>query len=299
MGHKENISLSVVDNINGSGKDRRITKNDILNYLEKGQKKTTDSIKQDIKQAPIQPSKIQISAGEGDEVVEMDRMGKLIADYMVNSWHTSPHVTSFHEVDVTNIVNWRNKVKNEFQNRENEKITFTPIFFEAVATVIKELPMVNVSVNGYKVIKKKNINIGMATALPNGNLIVPVIKNADQMNLLGLSKKVNDLAKRARENKLLPDEIQGGTFTITNLGSFGNIAGTPIINQPEVAILALGAIVKKPAVIETPLGDTVGIRHKMILSLSYDHRIVDGALGGLFLKKLADNLESFDTNRTI
>jgi 2-oxoglutarate dehydrogenase E2 component (dihydrolipoamide succinyltransferase) len=226
-------------------------------------------------------------------------MRKLIADHMVMSKHTSPHVTSFIEVDVTNMVLWREKVKKIFEKRENEKITFTPLFVEAVVKAIKDYPMINISVDGTNIIKRKNINIGMAAALPSGNLIVPVIKNADQKNLLGLTKAVNDLANRARVNKLSPDEISGGTFTLTNVGSFGNVMGTPIINQPQVAILAVGAIRKKPAVIETPYGDTIGIRHMMFMSLSYDHRVVDGSLGGSFLRKVGDYLEAFDMDREI
>jgi 2-oxoglutarate dehydrogenase E2 component (dihydrolipoamide succinyltransferase) len=229
----------------------------------------------------------------------MDRMRKLIADHMISSTQISAHVTSFVDADVTNLVQWRNKVKNNFEKREKEKITFTPIFIEAVAKAIKDLPMINISVNGSQIIKKRDINIGMAAALPNGNLIVPVIKNADQLNMVGLTKSVNDLANRARNNKLQPDEIQGGTFTITNIGGFGNIMGTPIINQPQVAILAVGVIKKKPAVIETEHGDMIGIRHMMYLSLSYDHRVVDGALGGMFVKKVADYLEQWDVNREI
>jgi 2-oxoglutarate dehydrogenase E2 component (dihydrolipoamide succinyltransferase) len=229
----------------------------------------------------------------------MDRMRKLISEHMVMSKHVSPHVTSFVEADVTNIVQWREKIKGEFEKREKEKLTFTPIFIEAVAKAIKDYPMVNVSVDGTKIIVRKNINIGMAAALPTGNLIVPVIRNADQKNLVGLTKSVNDLANRARNNKLSPDEIQGGTFTISNVGTFGNIMGTPIINQPQVAILATGAIRKKPAVIETPQGDVIAIRHFMFLSLSYDHRVVDGALGGSFLRRIGDYLEQFDSNRGI
>ena len=233
------------------------------------------------------------------EIVEMDRMRKLIADHMVMSKQTSPHVTSYVEADVTNLVIWRDKIKKTFEKREGEKITFTPVFIEAVVKAIKDFPLINVSVDGTKIIIKKNINIGMAAALPSGNLIVPVIKNADRLNLIGLTKSVNDLANRARANKLLPDEIQGGTFTITNVGSFGNIMGTPIINQPQVAILAVGAIRKKPAVIETPMGDAIAIRQMMFLSLSYDHRVVDGALGGTFLRRIADYLEQFDGSREI
>ena len=227
----------------------------------------------------------------------MDRMRKLIADHMVMSKTTSPHVTSFVEADMTNIVTWRNKVKNEFMARENEKITFTPIIMEAIVKAIKDFPLINVSVDGDKIIKRKNINLGMATALPSGNLIVPVIKNADQLNLVGLTKAVNDLANRARNNALTPDDISGGTYTVTNVGTFGNVMGTPIINQPQVAIMAAGAIQKKPAVIETPSGDAIAIRHKMFLSHAYDHRVVDGALGGMFVRRVADYLEQFDVNR--
>ena len=229
----------------------------------------------------------------------MDRMRKLIADHMVMSKQTSPHVTSFVEADVTTLVNWRNRIKSDFKKKEGQNITFTPIFIEAVVKAIKDFPMINVSVDGTNIVIHKDINIGMAAALPSGNLIVPVVKGADQMNLMGITKTVNDLANRARNNQLKPDEIQGGTFTLTNVGSFGNVMGTPIINQPQVAILAVGAIKKKPAVIETPHGDLIGIRHMMFLSLSYDHRVVDGALGGSFLRKVADNLEQFDDNTSI
>ncbi len=239
------------------------------------------------------------SVSGNDEIIEMDRMRRLIADHMIMSKQTSPHVTSFVEADVTNLVLWREKVKTSFEKREGEKITFTPIFIEAVVKAIRDFPMINISVSGTQIIKKKDINISMATALPSGNLIVPVIKRADELSLLGLTKAVNDLANRARINKLKPDDVQGGTFTITNVGSFGNVMGTPIINQPQVAILAVGAIKKKPAVIETPQGDAIGIRHMMFLSLSYDHRVVDGALGGSFIKRVADYLESWDKNRTI
>jgi 2-oxoglutarate dehydrogenase E2 component (dihydrolipoamide succinyltransferase) len=235
----------------------------------------------------------------GDEIIEMDRMRKLISDHMVMSKHVSPHVTSFVEADVTNIVNWRNKVKKDFEKREGESITFTPIFMEAIAKAIKDFPMINVAVSGNQIIKRKDINLGMATALPSGNLIVPVVKNADRLNLTGLAKAVNELARNARNNKLKPEDIQGGTYTVTNVGTFGNVMGTPIINQPQVAILALGAIRKVPAVIETPEGDFIGIRHKMFLSHSYDHRVVDGSLGGMFVKKVADYLEQFDVNREI
>ena len=242
---------------------------------------------------------IASSVSGGDEIIEMDRMRRLIADHMVMSKRTSPHVTSFVEADVTNLVLWREKIKGSFEKKEGEKITFTPIFIEAVVRAIKDMPMINVSVNGYQIIKKAAVNIGMATALPSGNLIVPVIKNADKLNLVGLTKSVNDLANRARNNKLQPDDVKDGTFTITNVGSFGNVMGTPIINQPQVAILAIGAIKKKPAVIETREGDMIAIRHMMFLSLSYDHRVVDGALGGSFLRKVADYLEKWDLDRTV
>ncbi len=300
---KENISKSELDSINGSGKENRITKDDILTFLSnrgtQATTKTPSTAASETKTttpaaAPQAPA---VNVGSGDEIIEMDRMRKLIAEHMVRSKHTSPHVTSFVEADVTNMVLWRNKVKNKFLEREGEKITFTPLIIEAVAKAIKDLPMINVSVDGNNIIKRAHINIGMATALPSGNLIVPVIKDADQKNLLGITKNVNDLANRARINKLQSDEVSGGTFTVTNVGTFGNVMGTPIINQPQAAILAVGAIKKKPAVIETPFGDTIGIRHMMFLSLSYDHRVVDGSLGGSFVKKVADYLENFDLNR--
>jgi 2-oxoglutarate dehydrogenase E2 component (dihydrolipoamide succinyltransferase) len=311
----EGIAMNELEQITGTGKDGRVTKNDILDYISsrtnghqqvapaKAEPTAQPAAAKPQPQAPVgQSINIQapvVNIGENDEIVEMDRMRKLIADHMVMSKHVSPHVTSFVEVDMTNIVLWREKIKKDFEKREGEKITFTPIFIEAVTRAIKDFPMVNVSVSGNNVIKRKNINIGMAAALPTGNLIVPVIKNADQMNLIGLTKQVNDLAGRARSNKLKPEEIQGGTFTITNVGTFGNVMGTPIINQPQVAILAVGAIRKKPAVIETPQGDTIGIRHMMFLSLSYDHRVVDGMLGGSFLKRISDYLEGFDINRNL
>jgi 2-oxoglutarate dehydrogenase E2 component (dihydrolipoamide succinyltransferase) len=302
----EQIKLKELEQIPGSGKDNRVTKADILKYLEERKAGKTQTPEAE-KAAPLstektpQPAKIEapkVSASAGDEIVEMDRMRRLIADHMVMSSHVSPHVTSFIEVDVTNIVNWRNKVKDGFQKRENQKITYTPIFIEAAAKTLRDYPMVNVSLDGYKIIKRKNINIGMAAALPNGNLIVPVIKGADQLNLVGLAKTVNDLANRARNNKLEPDEIQGGTFTVTNFGSFDSLTGTPIINQPQVAILGLGAIKKRPVVLETENGDVIAIRHIMILSLAYDHRIVDGALGGMYLKRMREYLENFDTKQT-
>jgi 2-oxoglutarate dehydrogenase E2 component (dihydrolipoamide succinyltransferase) len=233
------------------------------------------------------------------EIIEMDRMRRLIADHMVLSKHTAPHVTSFVEVDVTEIVNWRERIKDQFLKQYGEKITYTPIFIEAVAKALRDFPMVNISVDGSRLILKKDIHIGMATALPSGNLIVPVIRNADTLNLAGLTKAVNDLASRARTNQLRPEEIQGGTFTLTNVGNFGNVMGTPIINQPQVAILAAGAIRKKPAVVETPYGDLIAVRQLMFLSMSYDHRVVDGALGGSFLRRVGDYLEAFSPNRTI
>ena len=318
MAAEEGINLAELDAISGSGSEGRVTKQDILEYIKQhrdsGSGNFADPTHTTIKKVeksftvsePVQRSEpadraasIASSVSGGDEIIEMDRMRKLIADHMVMSKHTSPHVTSFVEADVTNIVKWRERVKSSFEKREGEKITFTPIFIEAVAKAIKDLPMINVSVNGIQIIKKRDINIGMAAALPSGNLIVPVIKNADQLNLVGITKAVNDLANRARQSKLKPDETQGGTFTITNVGTFGNVMGTPIINQPQAAILAVGAIKKKPAVIETEYGDVIAIRHMMFLSLSYDHRVVDGALGGSFVRKVADYLESWDVNREI
>lgn len=308
---QEGISMAELDQIPGKGAEGRLTKDDLLNYLQHKQqvgapvqvsRATADqNVGQagQFKQEPTKPEPAAASLSSGDEIIEMDRMRRLIADHMVMSKQTSPHVTSFVEADVTNLVQWREKVKNSFEKREGEKITFTPIFIEAVVKAIKDLPMINVSVNGSQIIKKRDINISMATALPSGNLIVPVIKKADQLNLTGLTKTVNDLASRARNNKLKPDDVQDGTFTITNVGSFGNVMGTPIINQPQVAILAVGAIKKKPAVIETAQGDYIGIRHMMFLSLSYDHRVVDGALGGMFVRRVADYLENWDVNREI
>ena len=299
---KENINQDELDQITGSGANGRVTKKDMLNYLDNKTNQTPISpIKQETAK-PQTPTVISTNStvqnGEG-EIIEMDRMRKMIADHMVHSVHTAPHVTSFVEADVTNLVLWRNKYKKEFENREGEKLTFTPIFIEAVAKALRDFPMVNSSINGDKIIVKSNINIGMATALPSGNLIVPVINHADQLNLVGLAKKVNDLALRARNNQLKPDEISGGTYTISNVGTFGNVMGTPIINQPQSAILALGAIRKKPAVIESPTGDMIGIRHMMFLSHSYDHRNVDGALGGQFVRKVADYLENFNVERTL
>ncbi len=309
IAQKEGISQAELDTLSGSGKDGRVTKDDILAYLQSGRKAAPAQAATPQAQPQPQPApktapereiaKPAISVSGGDEIVEMDRMRRLIADHMVMSKRTSPHVTSFVEADMTNIVNWRNRVKGEFERKYGEKITFTPIIMEAVAQAIREFPGVNASVDGDKVILRKNINLGMATALPSGNLIVPVIKNADMMNLAGLTKSVNDLANRARINKLQPDEIQGGTYTITNVGSFGNVMGTPIINQPQVAILAVGAIRKKPAVLETEYGDVIAVRHMMFLSHSYDHRVVDGAMGGSFVRRVADILEAFDVNRAV
>jgi 2-oxoglutarate dehydrogenase E2 component (dihydrolipoamide succinyltransferase) len=303
---EENISQKELDSIQGSGKEGRVTKDDVMTFLKSRSSQPKAAVAAPaVVQAPSAKAPAarieapKVTTESGDQIVEMDRMRRLIADHMVMSKHVSPHVTSFIDVDVTNIVNWRNKVKGSFQKREGEKITFTPIFFEAAAKALKDFPQVNASVDGYNIILRKNINIGMATALPNGNLIVPVIKNVDEKNLLGITKSVNDLAKRARANKLQPDEIQGGTFTITNFGSFDSLTGTPIINQPQVAILAVGAIRKQPAVLETEFGDVIAIRHIMILALAYDHRVVDGALGGMYLKKMKEMLENFDPNREV
>ncbi|MFY8181626.1 MAG: dihydrolipoamide acetyltransferase family protein [Flavobacterium sp.] len=301
---EEGVSVAELESISGSGKDGRVTKEDILNFVKNRTSQpvaaqTVTPVAQPIIQ-PVQStttSAVPVSVNGGDEIVEMDRMRKLISGYMVASVQTSAHVQSFIEVDVTNIVKWRDKVKGAFEKREGEKLTFTPIFMEAVAKAIKDFPGMNISVDGDYIIKKKNINLGMAAALPNGNLIVPVIKNADQLNLVGMAKAVNDLGNRAKAGKLKPDDTQGGTYTVTNVGTFGSVFGTPIINQPQVGILALGAIRKVPAVIETPEGDFIGIRQKMFLSHSYDHRVVDGALGGSFVKRVAEYLEAFDVNR--
>jgi 2-oxoglutarate dehydrogenase E2 component (dihydrolipoamide succinyltransferase) len=315
---KEGISSAELEGITGTGLAGRVTKKDVIAFIEnKGSvtatvAPTVETVTTTTNQTVATP----VMAGEnksflanikepivvpnpGDEIIEMDRMRKLIAEHMVMSSHVSPHVTSYVEADVTNIVNWRNKTKKEFEKREGENLTFTPIFMEAIVKAIKDFPMINVSVSGTTIIKRKDINIGMATALPSGNLIVPVIKNADRMNLTGIAKSVNQLARNARDNKLKPEDIQGGTYTVTNVGTFGNVMGTPIINQPQVAILALGAIRKVPAVIETPNGDFIGIRQKMFLSHSYDHRVVDGALGGQFVRRVADYLEQFDVNREL
>lgn len=295
---KESISIDELEKISGTGANERVTKSDMLSFLENRKNTPTNTANKSIKQ-PIINSKPTTSVSGNDEIVEMDRMRKMIADHMVNSVHTAPHVTSFVEADVTNLVKWRNKVKKSFEEKEGQKLTFTPIFIEAIAKALRDFPEVNSSIDGDSIIIKSNINIGMATALPSGNLIVPVIKNADQLNLVGLVKNVNDLANRAKNSQLKPDEISGGTYTVSNVGTFGNVMGTPIINQPQSAILALGAIKKKPAVIETESGDLIGIRHLMFLSHSYDHRNIDGALGGRFVRKVADYLENFDINRTI
>lgn len=319
IAQKEGISGNELDAIAGTGLGGRVTKKDVISYLET---RTAGGgvaavPKVEVVQTPAAPlaaPSAPASSGSsflanikepivmpnaGDEIIEMDRMRKIIAEHMVMSTHVSPHVTSYVEADVTNIVNWRNKVKKDFEKREGENLTFTPIFMEAIVKAIKDFPMINVSVSGTNIIKRKDINLGMATALPSGNLIVPVIKNADRMNLTGIAKSVNQMARNARDNKLKPEDIQGGTYTVTNVGTFGNVMGTPIINQPQVAILALGAIRKMPAVIETPHGDFIGIRHKMFLSHSYDHRVVDGALGGQFVRRVADYLEQFDPNREL
>lgn len=313
MAKQEGISLQELETIAGTGKEGRVTKNDMLAFIEtrKAPNSTEPAKVETISNTAVVASEEKakstaketvvtpVTAKNGEELIPLSRMGKLIAHHMVESVTTSAHVQSFIEVDVTNIVNWRNKMKKSFQEREGEKLTFTPIFMEAVALAIKKHPMINISLQGDTVIKKKNINLGMAAALPDGNLIVPVIKNADQLNLVGMAKTVNDLANRARNNALKPDEVQGGTYTVTNVGTFGSVFGTPIINQPQVGILALGAIRKMPAVIETPEGDFIGVRSKMFLSHSYDHRVVNGALGGMFVKTVADYLESWDSNREI
>ncbi|NOY95506.1 MAG: 2-oxo acid dehydrogenase subunit E2 [Chlorobi bacterium] len=294
IANKEGISVEELESIEGSGSNGRVQKKDILEYI--ANKKTG---KQQPLNIPPEPAKIPVSIGANDQVIEMGRVRKLIADHMVMSKRVSPHVTSVVEADVTNLVFWRNKSKEAFQQKYGVKITYMPVFIEAVALALSEFPLVNSSVDGDKIILKKNINIGIAVAKPDGNLIVPVIKNSEQRNLVGMAKELNRLANAARGNKLLPEEVQDGTFTITNFGSFRNLIGTPIINQPQVAILATGSIEKKPAVMETPTGDAIVARHKMFLSLSYDHRVIDGALGGAFLRRIADILEEFDINRTI
>lgn len=305
---QEGISIAELDIIKGTGKEDRVTKNDILEYIEgRVSKKVVPQAATELPKTPKPIAETVVKStyvapvytSKEEEVIPMTRMGKLIAQHMTDSISTSAHVQSFIEVDVTKIVNWRNKIKSSFEAREGEKLTFTPIFMEAIAKALKAFPMLNVSVDGSNVIKKKNINIGMAAALPDGNLIVPVIKNADQLNLVGMAKAVNDLAYRAKNNELKPDEVKGGTYTVTNVGSFGSVFGTPIINQPQVGILALGAIRKTPSVIETSEGDFIGIRSKMFLSHSYDHRVVNGAMGGMFIKAIADYLEAWDENREV
>ena len=306
---QEGISSNELETITGSGLEGRVTKADILKYIKNrgtsapavAGTSASEASKPTFtpEKSMVVSEKPAIPLGQGDEIIQMDRVRKMIADHMVMSMQTSPHVTSFVEADVTNLVNWRNKIKKGFKEREGQNLTFTPIFIWALAKTIKEFPMINVSVDGDKIIKKRDINMGMAVAQKNGNLIVPVIRQADSMNLLGLTRAVNDLALRARENKLSPDEIQGGTYTLTNVGSFGNIAGTPVINQPQVAIMAVGTITKKPSVLETEQGDVIAIRHKMILSHSYDHRVVDGALGGMFVKRVAEHLENWDMNTEV
>lgn len=305
IAQQENISETELKSIKGSGLEGRITKEDILAYVSnRGQVKAEPKVDQTPAAQPVQAESAPVQAvpvqvGEGDEIIQMDRVRKIIADAMVNSKRISPHVTSFIETDVTNVVKWRAKNKAIFEKREGEKLTFMPIFVKAVVKAIQDYPLINVSVDGDKIIKKKSINIGMATALPDGNLIVPVIKNADQLSLSGLAKAINDLAHRARNKKLKPEDTQGATYTISNVGSFGNLMGTPIIPQPQVAILAIGAIVKKPAVLETPDGDVIAIRQLMFMSHSYDHRVVDGSLGGMFLKHVHDYLENWDLNTEI
>ncbi|MGV8994248.1 MAG: dihydrolipoamide acetyltransferase family protein [Flavobacterium sp.] len=301
---QENISISELEGISGSGSEGRVTKNDILKHIEnRGSAAAPQAVASQLVAAAPKAAAVAkaapVSVNGQDEIIEMDRMRKLISGYMTASLATSAHVQSFIEVDVTNIWDWREKNKNTFQKREGEKLTFTPIFMEAVAKALKDFPMMNIAVDGDYIIKKKNINLGMAAALPNGNLIVPVIKNADQLNLLGMAKAVNDLGNRAKAGKLKPDDTQGGTYTVTNVGTFGSVFGTPIINQPQVGILALGAIRKVPAVIETPDGDFIGIRKKMFLSHSYDHRVVDGSLGGSFVQRVAQYMEAFDVNRVV
>jgi 2-oxoglutarate dehydrogenase E2 component (dihydrolipoamide succinyltransferase) len=312
---EEGIDMDELENVEGSGMQGRLTKKDLLNYIPNRKEQPAKADKPGAPpapsgqpaqkaaaskpEAPAKPAGPKVTAGPDDDIQEMDRMRKMISEHMVRSKHTSPHVTSYVEADMTNVVEWRNKWKKKFQEREGEKLTFTPIFIEAIVKALKEFPEANVSTDGTNIIKRKHINIGMATALPSGNLIVPVIHDADQLNMVGLAKKVNDLARRARENKLKPEETQGGTYTVTNVGTFGNVMGTPIINQPQAAIMAVGAIRKKPAVIETSQGDFIGIRQMMFLSHAYDHRIIDGALGGSFVRKVGDILEQFDVDREI
>ena len=304
IARQENISMAELESIPGTGKDGRVTKADIFSFIEKGKKTIPVQeekvvVPQEKKEVPEHSVKPATSLSGNVEIIEMDRMRKMIAERMVESKRISPHVTSFVEADVTNIVYWRNRMKQDFMEKEGAALTLTPIFIEAVVRAIKDYPMINVSVEGDKIIVKKDINIGIAVALQNGNLIVPVVKNADQLNLIGLTKQVNDLARRARANKLTPDDLTGGTYTVSNVGSFGNVMGTPIIVQPQCAILALGAVIKKPAVIETPHGDTIGIRNMMFLSHSYDHRVIDGSLGGMFVRRVADYLEAFELTRKV
>ncbi len=298
---RENISVAELGSISGTGRDGRVRKEDLLSFLKNkgsGSFITKTELKKE-SNIPVEKPKVSVSVSAGDEIIEMDRIRRLIADHMVMSVHTAPHVTNMVEADVTDIVQWRTRNKDAFQKREGSNLTYMPIITEAVSKALRDFPRVNVSVDGYKIIVRKNVNIGIAVSLPDGNLIVPVIKQADQKSLLGIALDLNKLAESARANKLGPDDIQGGTFSITNFGSFRNVMGTPIINQPQAAILAVGTIEKKPAVLETPSGDVIAIRHKMFLSLTYDHRAIDGALGGAFLRKVADYLEQFDTKRTI
>jgi 2-oxoglutarate dehydrogenase E2 component (dihydrolipoamide succinyltransferase) len=295
---EENISFAELSKIPGSGKDGRVTKEDMLTYLKK-RTESSAPFPADKSIPSISAPKVQVSISASDEIIEMDRMRKMISQRMIDSKRISAHVTSFVEADMTNIVLWREKHKLDYKAKYGEGITFTPFFVEAIAKAIRDFPMINISVDGERIIKKKDINVGMAVALPSGNLVVPVIRNADQLNLVGISKKVNDLAARGRNNKLTADDLAGGTYTVSNVGSFGNIMGTPIIPQPQVAIMAVGAIVKKPAVVETPTGDVIAIRHKMFLSHSYDHRVIDGALGGMFVRRVADYLEDFDLNPSL
>ena len=291
---RENVGYDELDRISGTGMDGRITKDDIITFLENRSKKAVKEVAEEKPEAKEKPSPVK--ASDGDEIIEMDRVRRLIADHMVMSKRTSPHVTSFIDADVTRLVNWRNSVKDKFLASEGQKLTLTPIFIEATARALQDYPMINISVDGTNIIRRRNINIGMATALPDGNLIVPVIRNANEKNLTGLARAVNDLAARARGNKLKPDEITGGTFTITNFGTYNNLSGTPIINQPQDAILGTGAVRKMPAVIETPDGDVIAIRHIMILSLSYDHRVIDGALAGKFLGRIKEILENYSSD---
>ncbi len=301
IARKEQIPMQELDKVPGTGKEGRVTKRDILAYVEnRGAAKASEPAAPakavSITESMPPPQRVAVSIGAEDEIIEMDRMRKMIAQRMVDSKRISPHVTSFVEADVTNVVFWRNRYKNAFKEKQGDNLTFTPIFIEAVVKAIKDYPMINISVDGDTIVKKKHINIGMAVALPSGNLIVPVIKDADTLNITGLAKKVNELARKARNNKLTADDLSGGTYTVSNVGSFGNVMGTPILMQPQVGILALGAIVKKPSVIETPTGDAIAIRHKMFLSHSYDHRVVDGSLGGMFVRRVADYLERFDSS---